>query len=38
MTDTYGPRAPWYGGMVIGLISVIAFISLDRRSKNHQPA
>lgn len=38
MTDTYGPRAPWYGGMVIGLLSVIAFISLDRRSKNHQPA
>lgn len=33
MTDTYGPRAPWIGGTLMGLSSVLGFIWLDRRYK-----
>jgi len=31
-TDTLGPRSPWVGGMIIGLLSAGAFLLLSRQS------
>ena len=34
LNDSYGPTAIWIGGGIIGLLSVIAFSTLDKRSRN----
>jgi MFS family permease len=31
LSDTLGPRAPWIGGLFIGLLSAAIFLSLSRR-------
>jgi predicted MFS family arabinose efflux permease len=31
LTDNFGPAYPWYGGAVIGTISVLSFLVLSRR-------
>jgi MFS family permease len=31
LSDQVGPRAPWFGGVVIGLLAVIAFRQLNQR-------
>ncbi|HEX7556282.1 MAG TPA: MFS transporter [Leptolinea sp.] len=37
LSDNLGPRTIWYGGGVVGAISVIAFISLKNKYKDNQP-
>lgn len=34
LNDTLGPRTIWYGGGIVGVISVIAFLSMVKKYKN----
>ena len=36
LNDTLGPRTIWYGGGIIGVISVIAFLSMVKKFKNSE--
>ncbi len=38
LNDTFGPTAIWIGGACIGMLSVIAFSFLDKRSRTLQAA
>ncbi|MEL7644996.1 MAG: MFS transporter [Anaerolineaceae bacterium] len=37
LTDMVGMRAPYFGGAVIGVLSVLAFLALDRLYKKEEP-
>ena len=34
--DNYGPSSTWYGGFLIGLVSVMGFLFLARRYPEHK--
>jgi MFS family permease len=34
LSDSFGPKAPWFGGVITGLLAVIAFWWLDRRASS----
>ncbi|HPS33558.1 MAG TPA: MFS transporter [Anaerolineaceae bacterium] len=38
LTDQVGMRAPYFGGTLIGVLSVLAFLALDRLYKKQTPA
>jgi len=33
LSDTFGPSAPWYGGMIGGVLSALAFLVMSRRAQ-----
>ncbi len=37
LSDTFGPRTIWYGGALIGLIGVLSFLVMSRRTLKEEP-